>query len=414
MRYIVIEVAFVVTSFLVASSLASADLVKFRMEASEQVKQSSLYAVPEGHSSGFILSADYPNELPSREDYPWESIDLFNQPEAYLRAVLDYVVEGNLIVDWHVQNNEIRKWYHAPWMHYGRRGREPIHGLTLERSSRPYELHSDQSMRASNWAIGFYNAQGGYILGQVWRDPAKPATENVLFPNGTVSAKVLFTTATTDQVPYLNGAPAWFADIRRSGSPVLMRLLQLDVAVRDNRVDAVTGTGWVFGTFMYHTDVNEPEPWKRLLPVGIMWGNDPSLTVDNYADGQTPQEGWMNPAVVEMFEDLPRENLGLWGRVNGPVDNPRSSCLACHARALDIGESMRRVPFAPENDEDATIAEYFKNRTPTEAYFEGFRSLDYSLQLGDGIANFREWVRQNHPEHIEYIYPQNQDNLTQV
>ena len=388
-----------------SSAAAEADV--YLAAAKKQMLTNSRFQVPVNHAPGFRLSADYPSSLPEQENYPWTSIDLTTEPENYLRAVLEYVMEGNLEVQWRIQDNSIRKWYHAPWMHYGNKGREPVHGLTKERPSQEGELHKRQVSVAQNWAIGFYNLPGGYALGQVWKDPTRPATRRVTFPHGTVSAKLLFTTAQPDQVPYLDGAPQWYAQIRRDKQPVAMRLLQLDVAVRDADIDNVTGTGWAFGTFMYHKDVDESEPWKRLLPVGIMWGNDPDLTKSQYDAGGSPKEGWVNPVVAQMFEKLPRIHLGLWGRVNGPVDNPKSACLACHARALDVGYSGRRMPYSPRNFKDESIRNFFKNRSPTEPFSSGFRALDYSLQLSDGVAHFREWVKMNYPQHCEYIYSGN-------
>ena len=49
-----------------------------------------------------------------------------------------------------------------------------------------------------------------------------------------------------------------------------MRLLQVDVAVRDARA---TKTGWVFATFVYDKTMTAPTPWAKLRPVGLMWGD---------------------------------------------------------------------------------------------------------------------------------------------
>ena len=67
--------------------------------------------------------------------YPWLAIDFRAQPAAYLKAVFDYVLEGNGEVDWVVQNNRVRTWYHTPWMHNGPKGREFVRGLTRERTT---------------------------------------------------------------------------------------------------------------------------------------------------------------------------------------------------------------------------------------------------------------------------------------
>ena len=35
-----------------------------------------------------------------------------------------------------------------------------------------------------------------------------------------------------------------------------------------------------------------------------------------------------------------RNHLGWLGRVNGPVDNPASSCLSCHGTAQTVPQAM--------------------------------------------------------------------------
>jgi hypothetical protein len=394
--------ALVSSALLITGASAPAqDKQAYEAEAARQLNTASRYSVPPGHEPGFQLSIDFPKAMPN-EPAPWASINFRTTPAEYMQAVLDYILEGNRDVDWRVGENGVRKWYHAPWMHYGRRGREPIHGLTSERSSRPFELHPQQTNSTNNWAVGFYNPTGGFTLGQVWNNPASPTTESVKFPVGTVSAKLLFTDAAVSQVPYLANSKTWFADINRNGTAVEMRLLQLDIGIRDSRADS--HTGWIFGTFMYDADAGGGDVWDRLVPVGLHWGNDPNRTEADFNAGRPLEEGWMNPAVASRFSTLPRKWLGLWGRINGPVDNPGSACLACHSRAMDLGEREQFPPFTPDPNEAAEVQHYFANREPTEPYFAGFRSLDYSLQLADGVANFRRWVRTEFPDHIEDIY----------
>lgn len=94
--------------------------------------------------------------------------------------VKEYCWEGNRAVDFVVQENtvrqefvswmsrsleaydtfQVRPWFHAPWMHASANGREPLKGLTFERSIPQYEFASSQKSALQNWAIGFYNAPG--------------------------------------------------------------------------------------------------------------------------------------------------------------------------------------------------------------------------------------------------------------
>ncbi|MGH7453533.1 MAG: hypothetical protein ACRENG_19445, partial [bacterium] len=196
----------------------------------------------------FRLSQDYPQKRPRNEE-PWKAFKFKTQPQEYLERVLQYVYEGNVEVDWDGQKNAVRKWYHTPWLHVGPNGREFVRGLTLERSSRPRELHPNQTSTFRNWAVGLYNPRGGYTIGKVWMPPNAPKEKEAKFLEGTVAVKLLFTTATVAEVPFLQGAKEWQADINRDPNNLgTLRLLQIDIAVRDGRANATTG--WVFGTFI--------------------------------------------------------------------------------------------------------------------------------------------------------------------
>src|SRR4051812_15759268 len=77
---------------------------------------------PPGSYTGrvFKLSQDYPSQLSPMENYPWLKIDFKNggpvDPRAYLQALLNYGLEGNIGADFYVEDNKVRKWYGMPWM----------------------------------------------------------------------------------------------------------------------------------------------------------------------------------------------------------------------------------------------------------------------------------------------------------
>ena len=329
----------------------------------------------------FKLSQDYPTAMPTPEAYPWKNFDFKTQPMEYLKAVLAYGFEGNTDVDFEVQKNTIRKWYHAPWMHAGTNGREFIHGMTHERSSRPKELDPLQTSTWQNWAVGFYNAPGGYVIGRVWANPTSPDPALAQFPDGTMSIKLLFTQAPPSQVPYLANSVEWLADINRVTAtgkpPQTLRLLQIDVAVRDKRANSTTG--WVFGTYTYDANAPGATPWDRIVPIGLMYGNDPTKVLN----GGTLKQTIINPNLHVA------EHLGYKGRLNGPVDNPVSSCLSCHSTAqvsLDLSKPTRSgVP--PANPSNSDLKLYFRNIKSGTPFDPGYTPLDYSLQLQVGIAN---------------------------
>lgn len=362
------------------------------------------YQVPAGETAKFHLNVDFPKTRPAARAMPWDAIDFRQQPEAYLRSVLDYCLADAENLDF--QFGRSTKWYHAPWL-----AREPIRGLTNERGSVAGELAVGHG-GASNFAVGYYNDLGAWAFSKVWANRGNPQAAAVDFPVGSVSCKLLFTDADPEQVTYLKGSLEWRAAPR--GTAKTVRLLQLDVGVRDAHANAMTG--WLFGTFMFLGDpqASKPFAFKNLTPVGLMWGNDPDLGPIKAKTGTKPAEGWINPVVADHYRTIRSQtpglgtDLGLFGRVNGPVDNPRSGCLACHGRALDGGrnwtsaERSRQLPFVPPNfnatnptaAEDAAVRRFFRNLKPNEPFLAGKQSLDYSLQLAVGLENYHAWRQQ--------------------
>lgn len=355
----------------------------------------------------FRVKLDFPTDPPPAANLPWKTIKFEEQSEAYLRALLAYGIKDNSdpAVDWRIEDNAKSSWCHAPWFH---NQRERLRGMTLERGSRVKELHSGQKNQARNWAVGFYNDIGCYSIGKVWKDQTSPKTKDFAFLDGAYSIKLLYTTASIAEVPYLTGSKEWTAAINNDGSVEKMRLLQVDVAVRDTNADKFSG--WLFGTFIYDAYAPGTTVWEKLVPVGLMWGNDPDLTSQAYEErGGTPKEAWLNPDVARKFFDLPRHNLGLHGRVNGPVDNFKAACLACHGRALDWGRAVLRgtpandeanalIPLAPSPYDDASVKNYFRNLKPNVAFVPNTQPLDFSLQVSGGVASFRAWVATAFPQ----------------
>jgi hypothetical protein len=337
----------------------------------------------------FKLSQAYPQTLPSPDSEPWKAFDFRTQSDQYVRAILGYAMEGNVEVNWQGDKNTVRKWFHAPWLHSTNQGREFVHGLTSERVSPARELHPNQTIPVHNYAVGLYNARAGYTIGQVWKDSENPDASAGHFPEGAVAVKLLFTTATVTQVPYMVNSLEWDAHISDTGTSTTraiakVRLLQIDVAVRDSR--AASTTGWVFGTFAYDGGAPGATAWDRMRPVGVMWGNDPTLGRAHFNAGARVAESViLNPTIGIA------QHLGWLGRLNGPVDNKISSCLSCHSTA-----EYPRGPFLPPGGTstntslDAARLKFFRNIKAGQPFTPGQASLDYSLQLAVGIANFMD------------------------
>jgi uncharacterized membrane protein YphA (DoxX/SURF4 family) len=337
----------------------------------------------------FKLSQNFPKS-PGNDTYmPWLKIDFKKDPLKYVQVVYEYILQGNTECDWVVQNNKVRPWYHVPWMDWrdprdGTLGREFINGLTRERDSKPYELGPDQNDFVQNWAIGLYNQKGGYVIGRVWRNPQKPDPDVAEFPEGTVCGKLLFTACDTVSAPYLKYAPQWQANIHTSVNEkfrkrvVTMHLLQFDIAVRDSRAN--DGSGWVFGTLIYDGDAPFENPWMRMVPAGLSWGNDAGVTADLVKHGEILKQNFINPKLKEKFK------FGWGGRLNGPVDNPNSGCISCHSTAQFPMVSSQ----APsDNASSAERMHWFRETLLTgHSFSAGSVSMHYSMQLAISLENF--------------------------
>lgn len=375
----------------------------------------------------FKLSQDYPTLRPEQTQLPSFlnlETDFTKDWRGYLSQARDYCFEGNIEVDWRVENNKVRKWYHMPWQHYGPLGREAIRGLTKEAGLSTYQLADTQDYpSAVAYAIGIYNEFGGYAIGRVWQDhnhPDPTYTANEGFPVGTVVCKLLFVSMPPDvmqaQVPWLVNPLTWDAyaysygsRTERSVQPVA--LIQLDVMVRDSRARF----GWVFGTFQYNGALNKTDKWDNLVPIGLQWGNDPDVVGDipvPNAQGKFPPSAKfsttpINTKLAETYinpdAELPPTHLGWGGRLAGPADNPGSSCFSCHMTASYPDQPISGL-FAPANTRPPTSnrqvwdtwwMQWFQNHPWPEQFNTqppqartAINSLDFSLQLSDGIKNF--------------------------
>ena len=356
----------------------------------------------------FTLSQNYPKALPNSVPpaffklLPSPLTNDFEKWRPYAEAVKNYCLEGNVDTDWYVEKNKVRAWFHAPWQHYGPLGREGIHGLTKEAQIQSKQLAATQTTTGQTYAVGIYNDIGGYTFGQVWKDPQNPDPTYTNQPNsfhdGTVVCKPLFADIDLKQVPFLVNPVLWQAYITNTfnssdRSVKQVALIQMDFAVRDSRIP---GTGWIFGTFQYNGAKTGKPGWDNLVPVGVMWGNDPENNQDTYTNKQ-PTVTKINPdlkqTAINSKPELPPTHLGWNGRLDGPVDNPVSACMSCHMTA----ESPQLSPLNPSfqaNPPPVGSKEWmrwFQNEMAGHPFDTGALSTDYSLQLADGIANFYDW-----------------------
>jgi hypothetical protein len=360
--------------------------------------------LPVGYSGPFFqLSQDFPTTQPARGDLPWQG-QSFRTPadgDRYLGLVRSYIY--STMPKWNPGGKDA-KWFHVPWMTVGRHPREFTHGLTEERpltkatmiDGKP-ELGLKPNATVRNFAIGYYNNIGAYTLRRVFyaATPEEGASASQ-FPEGTVVAKILFSNmmpenfVSPDDYPFDEATPKWTirVDMGATGiKPMDVRLLQMDVAIRDSRAGA---TGWIFGTFAYDKRVAGSDGWAKMVPVGLMWGDDPDAGGD--------QTRIVESVISEGSPGYAKNHLGWARRLNGPVDNPASSCLSCHSTSeFPVGSDL----FAPSSCTDKQkAAAWFRDLRGSQPFGhvdtgqcvlqtppDGTRALDYSLQVTTALRN---------------------------
>ncbi|MCX4240392.1 hypothetical protein [Paraliomyxa miuraensis] len=421
---------------------------------------------PDWKGPTFALSKDYPAEPPApcaKEVCTWLGIDVdFGSPDApakwtegkwadYIEAIKAYAAQGQdpqlaNEVGIRVEVDGQTRWYHVPWMAYDPKvGRDFVHGTTNERTASFEDLMGGAAGSAvhdellegkcqdewktgfETWAVGVYNEYGGYAVGQAIPASGIPqaaeyegrkVAAGTPMAEGTAVVKYLFTDAPPDCVPFLQGSPEWQVDrhVRTDAGQYLcerkvqtVRLLQVDVAV----VDARSPTRWVYGTFSYDGNQKGDTVWERLVPVGVMWGSDPTSFPAVPKEASKPiHETVLNPG-MDIYEHygctaLPDDPDELAGhRLNGPVDNPVSACMACHGAAFapgEIGATLQdgvNVP-TPWGSADlcnatdpAASAAYFANYPFPQPYpggkFDAALPLDTSLQLQVAYGQYGQW-----------------------
>lgn len=428
--------------------------------AAEFAFRNAVNTPPPGYSGPvFELSHDYPTEDPGKcpqSECPWLYIDVdftsgvpVNWEEGpwndYIMAIMDVVTRGQ---DPNMPNDVGFKtvidgqtmWYHVPWMAYDpTAGREFVHGTTNERTAHLSDFIGSPMPNAvslsamgpdcqaqyphgfESWAVGVYNKWGGYALGQAIPTTGSPALttldgktvpEGLPFPEGTMVTKFLTTNATPECVPYLANSAVWMVN-RHAVSPDRKymcqralqetRLTQVDVAVVDER----SPTRWVYGTFGYSAEADGDTVLARLVPLGLQWGSDPKTFPAVAAADSVPATESVLNLNVGIYE-----HWGCGSRLAGPVDNPQSSCVSCHASAFAAADGAisvmgTNVPpsfgftgiceagGSPEN------AAYFSNYVFPAAYPDPKYSkaipLDTSLQLEVAFTQYATFYNNGEP-----------------
>jgi hypothetical protein len=342
----------------------------------------------------------------------------------YLLRVRDYCLKGASFERARLTLNPARNWYHAPWLHGDTNAREGLSGMTKEATAKIHQLHPNQEHEVDTFAIAYYNTYGGYTLGQVWPANSKPEPSRAQFPVGTVIFKLLFTQANEREVPFLKNPIEIEAFVtpdayekeaaEKANKPEpprairKVRLLQMDVMVRDDRGTApspgrpIDHVGWVFGAFCYNGASDKQNKWENLVPIGLSWGDDPQETskaTNEHPDdlgNKTVFNSNLKQTRINHDTALPAQHLGRAGRLNGPLDFYKSSCISCHSTA----QYRTLAPMHPDFDKGFRGSDemaWFQNVACRKAFGVPGRStpntvsLDYSLQLAIGLRNCDTW-----------------------
>lgn len=325
------------------------------------------------------------NTLKAAEVYPWNKGDITDELSAVKLGIIlqKYIYENmanqdpkNPDMNFIAQKNTKRLFCSTPWLNVGPSGREGIHGMTKERDLKPsptMDVYS-QATPGSDWGVSFYNAPGCATIADVYGTPkaplAKPDFSKAKFGKNTFAAKLLFTTA---DFPNIKDAFAWNANVSgpgetaRSVRPV--RHIQMDITVNDPTIKGSNPAlnSWIMYTYYYDPNYDYDKEYKKAL------GPNPLATIAGLPKGFLK----MRPMGVQHGFDEEdgiifhgAQTNGVGGRLNGPADNPKGSCLGCHGTSGVEGRAM--VPGFLSNTEWMPKAKH----------------LDFSQQFALGKRNY--------------------------
>ena len=145
--------------------------------------------------------------------------------------------------------------------------------------------------------------------------------------------------------------------------------------------------------------MNNPNKFLNLVPVGVMWGNDPNDTT-NTTNPFPPTETKINPQLKETVifpsKQLPPQHLGWNGRLNGPADLNTTSCLSCHITAqyppvtslVPVGAVPDGGPTPPVQGGSPEWMRWFQNLPAATSFDDRTYSTDFSFQVAISLQNF--------------------------
>lgn len=308
----------------------------------------------------FVLSHDYPTTVTPVTNPSWQQA-LKGQPisesntMAYMDSLKTYVAPNIMPFFANFKQWDAAKygWYHEPWV--GKQ-REAIMGTYLGNGN-PANMFKSLKVDEAGYVLVLYDKTAAYTVGQIWgKTGQKPnlANDAAQFTEGSVIVKLAFSNINYPDWPVMQGAQILqvYDTITTNESPAKgyqmrnVSFFQMDVIVKDSKT--APKTGWVYSTFVYDKDA-PGSAWDKIVPLGAMWGNDPTVNSPVAPPYPKLYETVINPKAPAYST----ETLGWGGRLSGPNDGavaqeaydvktgkqyvnlPLSSCMSCHSPAQD-------------------------------------------------------------------------------
>lgn len=354
----------------------------------------------------------------------FHKLDISTQKGALVFAQImqEYVYQGWFTAknkdnsDEHFRQNDQRTWCSTPWMVDGQKGREAVHGLTKEFPMHTNPIYpedknfvetGDKGQQPSSWGTAYFNKPVCDLYSELFG-----SRENPLFPpnfqiheqgkdnpDGFVSFKMLFNTLETwkDYGP-LQGAYHWKAHVSNTHYSPERKIqeiphIQMDISIKDSRLSGTKEEVdyWVMITYVYDKNYydgqmqveNLPDSLRHMRPVGVQFGFEPQESL-----------------IFEGAQTNYRENdevisFGDRALLNGPADNPYSSCLGCHGAAgLETELSTELQSRSAEYSQHSFVWQFtfFKTEdylSVTDKYGKGFQ---FNRQVDNAYKRVQLWL----------------------
>lgn len=391
---------------------------------------------PSSEYSGplFELSSDYPTDLaPHTGLFPWQAAIGGGQittanAATFAQALKDHVSPDMTVLMYDYENWDAGAagWYNQPWLSTIRDG---IHG-TYQGSGFPPEMFPASGLKTNmtTHVAVYYDERAAVSLSNTWGTSGtnpEPAIfgGDTLFAEGGLIVKPALTTATGAEWPPMEGSVSWPIYASPDGTaPVNVfnaQFFQFDIVVKDSL--SAPESQWVYMTLVYDKDAPGITNWEKMVPLGVMWGNDPDVNSPMDCSYLPPNltcptlsETWINPN-APIYS---KETLGWGGRLSGPNDaavdiNARvlqsdgsskpyngryamSSCMGCHgAASYEMGSFLLPSPSDCANEScrptmtnkqvvyypsgSSEYMAWFQNRRGDVPQVAGTTALDYGM-----------------------------------